>query len=292
MKTTSVCGLMAALLAAGALSLPSVRFGADASTAPKSGLHYAPNGNFATGDKYLPGKVGFNLADVSSVGQLDALPDGIKGLAWIGRCAGVDTAFLDAVQPYIGHAKLFGFYLMDDPDPRGRNSPICTADNLKAESDWIHTNAPGAKTFILLMKMSTSRTPSFANTYNPTNSHVDLFGLDPYPCRSELQDCDYDMIDRYVVAAEVWGIPRSKMVPIYQAFGGGNWVDDGGGRYRLPTVSQEQQILARWGSLVATPEFDFAYSWGSQNADAALESSPELQAVFSLHNNATKAGKP
>ena len=35
-------------------------------------------------------------------------------------------------------------------------------------------------------------------------------------------------------------------VPVYQTFGGGNWVDDGGSRYTLPTVSRLEQIMARW----------------------------------------------
>jgi hypothetical protein len=250
----------------------------------KSTLHYASNGNFSPNGSYLPGAVGFNLADVSKLAQLNSLPDGVKGLVWVGQCKGVDARFLNTVRPYIGNAKLFGFYLMDDPDPTGVHRPLCKADDLKAESDWVHANVPGAKTFILLMQMSSSKTPSFIGTYNPNNSHVDLFGIDPYPCRTELKDCDYDAIERYVAAAESWGVPRDSMVPVYQAFGGGNWVNDGGGRYALPTVSQLQQILARWQALVPTPVFDFVYSWGSQNADVALDRSPDLQAVFRLRN--------
>ena len=250
----------------------------------KSKLHYASNGNFSPSGSYLPGAIGFNLADVSNVAQLKSLPDGVKGLVWVGQCNGVDARFLNTVRPYIGNAKLFGFYLMDDPDPTGVHRPLCTANNLKAESDWIHANVPGAKTFILLMQMASSTTPSFKDTYNPTNSHVDLFGIDPYPCRTELKDCDYDAIDRYVAAAESWGVARDRMVPVYQAFGGGNWVNDAGGRYALPTVSQLQQMLARWEALVPTPIFDFVYSWGSQNADVALDGSPDLQAVFRLRN--------
>src|SRR5207249_11728454 len=80
------------------------------------------------------------------------------------------------------------------------------------------------------------------------------------------------------------GIPRDSIVPVYQAFGAGNWSDDGGGQYTLPTPSQEEQILAVWAPLVPNPVFDYAYSWGTQNADQALEDSPALQAVFSAHN--------
>jgi hypothetical protein len=290
MHTMQLAG--AAQLAASALLMQSIVFDVPARAGPRSAFHYAPNGNFDSNGNYLPGTVGFNLAEVNNVTQLNSLPEGVKGLVWVGKCKGVHASFLSAIRPYIGNAKLFGFYLMDDPDPTGVYRPLCTADNLKAESDWIHANVPGAKTFILLMPMSSSKTPSFTGSYNLTNSHVDLFGIDPYPCRTELNGCDYNMIDRYVAAAESWGLPRDNMVPVYQAFGGGKWVDDGGGRYALPTVSQLQQILARWQRLVPTPVFDYAYSWGSQNADVALESSADLQAVFLRHNNATKADNP
>jgi hypothetical protein len=271
-------------LIASALLVLSLASDVPARAGLKNPLHYASNGNFSSSGTYLPGVLGFNLADVSSVAQLNSLPDGVKGLVWVGQCKGVDSRFLSTVHPYVGNPKLFGFYLMDDPDPTGLHRSLCKADNLKAESDWIHANVPGAKTFVLLMDMSSSRTPSFAGTYNPANSHVDLFGIDPYPCRTELKDCDYEAIDRYVAAAESWGVPRENMVPVYQAFGGGNWVDDGGGRYALPTTDQLQQMLARWEAIIPAPEFDYVYSWGSQNAHVGLDRSPDLQAVFRLRN--------
>ena len=274
----------AAQLAASALLLQSLVFDVPARAEPRATLHFASNGNFDSNGNYLPGIVRFNLADVNSITQLNALPDGVNGLVWVGQCNGADATFLNTVRPYIGNAKLFGFYLMDDPDPTGMHRRRCTADNLRAESDWIHANVPGAKTFILLMTMTSSRKPSFPGTYNPTNSHVDLFGIDPYPCRTELKGCDYNEIDLYIAAAESSGVPRDSMVPVYQTFGGGNWVDDGGGRYTLPTVRQLEQILARWDALIPTPVFDYAYSWGSQNSDTALGSSPDLQAVFSRRN--------
>lgn len=260
--------------------------GAAAQRPRTTNLHYAPNHNFDTESRYLPGKVGFNLADVGSVQQLEGLPNGVEGLVWIGQCEGVDANFLKAVGPFVGKPKVFGFFLMDDPDPTGKYKSPCTPENLKAESDWIHDHVPGARTFIVLMKLSSSKAPSFVNTYNPSNSHVDLFGIDPYPCRTEFSDCDYEMIDRYVAAAEAWGIPRSKIIPVYQAFGGGQWRDDGGGKYVLPSEKQIDQIFARWERMLPAPVFDFAYSWGSQRSDEALENSPQLQAVFARHNNA------
>lgn len=281
-----------AALAFSLLLSPSLIQARDGQELPARPLHYAPNGNLDDHGDYLPGKAGFNLADVSSVGQLKLLGTDMKGLVWVGQCNGADEEFRNTVQPYIGNPKVFGFFLMDDPDPRGlleagRLAPRCTPDNLKAESDWVHSHAPGAKTFIVLMNLSTSKAPSFEHTYNPANSHIDLFGIDPYPCRTELQGCDYDMIDRYVAAATSWGVPSRQMVPVYQSFGGGDWVDDYGGKYLLPTVEQTHRILARWRNHVTAPAFDFAYSWGSQRSDRALESEPDLQQVFLAHNHAS-----
>jgi hypothetical protein len=68
-------------------------------------LHFAPNNNFDSNGAYLPAKAGFNLADVSSIRVLDSLLAGVKGLAWVGQCGGVDAAFLETVRPYVGKAR-------------------------------------------------------------------------------------------------------------------------------------------------------------------------------------------
>jgi len=54
---------------------------------PISNLHCAPNGNIVNG-QYAPGADGFNLADVSSVSALNALPAGVKRLVWLKRRLG------------------------------------------------------------------------------------------------------------------------------------------------------------------------------------------------------------
>lgn len=74
--------------------------------------------------------------------------------------------------------------------------------------------------------------------------------MDPYPCRTELHGCDYSYITKGVVAAEASGIPRADIVPVHQAFGGGSWADGGGGKYSLPTVTQERALLSTWAGVV------------------------------------------
>jgi hypothetical protein len=246
-------------------------------------LHYTSGNNLDGQGNYTPGKAGFNLADVSSVEELNALPDGVMGLVWLDQYSGVNQSFIDAVTPFIGNPKVYGFFLVDEPDPTGQWGTQASAADLKAESDWIHSHVPGAKTFITMMNMGSTDDPSFANTYNWDNTHIDLFGLDPYPVRSN-GTLDFDVIDKHVAAALDAGISLDQIVPVYQTFGGGGWATDTGGQYAMPTVAQAQEIFAHWDALVPNPAFDYAYSWGSQNGDVALESSQGLQDLFLQHN--------
>lgn len=248
-------------------------------------LHYASGGSASE-----VAKAGFNLVDVSSLDQLNALPAGQKGLVWLNEADGATSSFIQKVTPFIGNPKVFGFFLVDEPDPTGKWGTYATAADLKAESDWIHSHLPGAKTFITMMNMGSSANPDFSNTFNPANTHIDYYGLDPYPVRTGTSTIDYNMIDRTVAAAVASGIPLSQVVPVYQTFGGGDWTTDAGGRYVLPSVAQEKTMLDHWAKVAPSPAFDYAYAWGSQQGDTALESSPTLQALFLQHNQSTASG--
>ncbi|MER9226977.1 calcium-binding protein [Mesorhizobium sp. M0664] len=217
------------------------------------------------------------------------MPDGMKGLVYLNEHEGVTSSFIEKMTPFLGNPNVFGFYLVDEPDPTGRWGTYATAENLKAESDWIHEHFPGAKTFITMMNMGSPTNPDFTNTYNPANTHIDYFGIDPYPVRTGTDTVDYDMIDRAVAAAVKSGIPISNIVPVFQAFGGGNWETSDGGRQVMPTTEQMQTMMDHWAKLVPSPAFDYTYKWGTQNGDTALESSSELQAVFREHNTTTAA---
>ncbi|UVK49466.1 hypothetical protein BPNPMPFG_008110 (plasmid) [Mesorhizobium sp. AR07] len=242
-------------------------------------LHYASGGSAAE-----VATAGFNLVDVQSVEQLNALPAGMKGLVWLNEVNGASSSFIQKVTPFLGKPKLFGFFLADEPDPTGKWGTYATAANLKAESDWIHSHVPGAKTFITMMDVGSSANPDFSNTYNPANSHIDYYGLDPYPVRTGTSTVDYNMIDRTVAAAVASGVPVSQIVPVYQTFGGGKFTTDTGGQYVVPTTSQMQTMVDHWATLVQSPAFDYAYAWGSQQGDTALGNSPALQAFFLQHN--------
>lgn len=243
-----------------------------ATSGPNTSLHLAANGNFVNG-VYAPAVDGFNLADVSSASDLAALPAGVKGLDYLGMTDGVTSAFIAAVDAVKNSPNLYGFYLVDEP-----NASATTAANLKAETDYIKANVPGAVTFMVEQNLGSETSPSFY--YTPANTGIDLFGLDPYPVQTNVPNgLDYNTIPLAVSAAEQAGIPLASIVPVYQAFGGGNYTT-----YTLPTPTQEQQILATWGSVVPNPAFDYAYSWGTQEGDTALSNDPALAAVFAAHN--------
>jgi hypothetical protein len=246
---------------------------------PRTSLHYAAGWS---GDS--PGStLGFNLADLSSAGAASALPAGLQALIYLGTCKGADAAFVSTVQPFTGNSRVYGFYLMDEPDPTGMYAPpACSAANLKAESDWIHTNVPGKKTFIIMMNLGTDSAPSYDASYNPANTGIDLYGLDPYPCRPANPGCDYAEIAASVAAAKRWGIPEVAIVPVYQAFGGGGYAS-----WTLPTAGEEQTILTAWASVTPMPAFDYVYAWGSQQGDTAVSQTPSLQSVFAAHNAST-----
>ena len=246
-------------------------------------LHYAANSNMVvTGGAYTyaPGVDGFNLADVSSLDALNALPAGVKGLVYLGMTDGVTPAFKAAVDQYIGNPKLYGFYVADQPT-------TVPAANIKAESDYIHANVPGAITFMWIQNTSAPTTPVY-NLYNPQNTDIDLFGISPQPVRPMFTGgTDFSVIPDAVNAAVAGGIPLADIVPIYQAFGGGSIASS----YTLPTASQEQQIISTWATYVPNPAFDFAYSWGVQD-DNAISNEPSLQQVFAAHNAQTGSTPP
>jgi hypothetical protein len=280
--------LRAAMTTAAAAAITGLAISVPASASPAgpvTGLHYTSNGNWSSSGAYEPGQLGFNLADVGASWELAYLPAGVKALVWLGDCGGATTSFQSQVQPFIGSPQVWGFYLMDEPSPSS-----CPAADLQAESDWIHTNDPGAKTFIIEQNLSASYSPNYMGDYTPANSDIDYYGLDPYPCRDDtypvpLNGCNYNYITLDVNAAEAAGIPQAAIVPVYQAFGGGTWTDDGSGTYLLPTAAQEQQILSTWAGLIPSPAFDYAYSWGVQNNDTALSDAPaSLQQVFATAN--------
>ncbi len=222
-----------------------------------------------------PAALGFDVFDTGA-STVASLPNGVSGVVWLGqKCPTVaDAAFRATVDQLASSPKVFGYYLSDEPHvsdcPGG-------AAALRSRADYIRSRTAGSqKSFIVL-----SRTTDYS-AFSPANSHVDLVGLDPYPCSTASPTCPVRKITDKVVAALDAGIPQSAIVPVFQAFGQERL---SGGYYRLPTAAQMSAMQAEWHRLVPSPVMDYAYGWGNQSSsNPTLVDSADLQKVFAAHN--------
>jgi hypothetical protein len=219
-----------------------------------------------------PFALGYNLADKSSVSSLSALPTGVQAVFWLGqKCPSpVDSTFKAKVDALASNPKVFAYYLSDEPHigdcPGGPAA-------LRSRADYIRAASGGRqKSFIVLSKVADYQ------PFAPANSHVDLVGLDPYPCSVANPQCDLGKIGEKVSAARAAGVPLAAIVPVYQAFGQERATSH---YYNLPTATQEHAILTEWKRLVPSPVMDYTYGWGNQgSANPTLVDSSALQKVF------------
>jgi serralysin len=234
-------------------------------------LHFTSGGNIVD-NVYVPGAVGFNLADISSLGGLNRLPDKVLGLVYVSSsigCGGDTSSFRAFVDQFRDNPKLWGFYLMDEPYVHGYGGkPPCSPGNLLAETRYIKSIIPTAKTYIKMGNSDGQKNPNY-DDYYPGNTGIDVFGVGSYMCRSDFvgkpgteDGCDWTMVDRYVDAAEKH-IPTANLAPTYQAFSG--WrTEASGGVFLMPTVAQTQKILDTWHKRLPNPMMEYAYAWSCQ----------------------------
>ncbi|HEY3004573.1 MAG TPA: hypothetical protein VGJ44_19655 [Kribbellaceae bacterium] len=220
-----------------------------------------------------PFSFGYNVADRGAYPSLvNALPTGVQALVWLGqKCpTPADSTFKAKVDALVGNPKVFGYYLSDEPHiadcPGGPAA-------LASRADYIRRATGGKqRSFIVL-----SRVVDF-KPFAPANSHVDLVGLDPYPCSIAHPECDLTKIGARVSAAQSAGISLGAIVPVYQAFGQERTDSH---YYNLPTATQEKAMLAEWKRLVPAPVLDYTYGWGNQSSsNPTLVDTTALQKVF------------
>ncbi|NUQ31643.1 MAG: hypothetical protein HOP99_02270 [Dermatophilaceae bacterium] len=233
--------------------------------------HFISNLRGSTAPKAL----GYNVFDTSASG-VATLPAGVQGLVWLGqKCpTSADATFRSTVDRLATNPKVFGYYLSDEPHvadcPRGPAA-------LASRADYIRAKSRGAqRSFIVL-----SRVADYS-AFRPAATHVDLVGIDPYPCSVASPGCPVTKIRDKVTAARGAGILVAAIVPVHQAFGQQNIA---GGYYRLPTATQMRAMLAEWDRLVPSPVMDYAYGWSHQSSsNPTLVDSRSLQSVLAAHN--------
>jgi len=256
-------------------------------------LHFTVN---LRGDLAGAASAGFNLADVNNLSVLRGLPEGIKGVYWLGGgykgnkggCAWQlsDRQITDAVMAIKDNPKFSGiYYIADEPHPT-----LCpdAPQRLAERTALIRSLDPRGRTFAVVLNSSTAPT-EFAELKDA----ADYIGIDPYPCnvKNELNGCTYAALRERIDQALKAGIPSTRIVPVFQTFG---QACTSAGRkynpyYRLPTVAETETMLAIWDEKVPVKDrpFDMAYSWGKQPTLACPtlqmadgSSHPDLRSVY------------
>ena len=248
-------------------------------------LHYTVNHS-----KDFPNAaaIGFNLADVSSVASLDALPEGAKGILWMRNgynqtCSWQldDAKVAEVAREARDHPKFSGIYFISDtPHPS-----ICpdAAAKLAKRTALIHQNDPNGLTFIAV-----SGGYKFPKEFEQLADSADLIGVVVYPCNMKKETCELDKIAERVNRALDADIPKERLVPVFQAFGQACTTNETP-YYQLPTAADMHEILAIWDELLppTTRPFDMTYSWGGQDRHACPSLSmagggdyPDLKSIY------------
>jgi hypothetical protein len=238
--------------------------------------------------------VGFNVFDVAGStsnpagvkAKLDALPSGSKAMIWVGnlgKTAGAEgftrAQFKAQVDALKGDPRVYGYFIADEPHPILFPTVV---SEIAARADYVRAVAPTQKSFIVVLDGSKYCNGGLGCEYEalaPSKTHVDIVGVDSYPCNIS-GPCKFNKIPERVNAAVKAGIPRDKIAPVYQTFG------QAGDYYRMPTATELKTMLDTWKANVPNPPLDYAYSWGTQSSSPeALVNHPEQQAVVKAHNS-------
>jgi hypothetical protein len=299
-KTRALAALAAAVLPA--ISVTPWLMAPAIATEPREYLHFAAN---MRGDHPGAASAGFNLADVSTQVALRALPEGMKGVYWLGsgynfnrsNCSWrlSDKQVTETVMAIRDNRKFSGiYYISDEPHPG-----LCpdSPQRVAERTALIHSHDPGGKTFAVVLNSSTA-----PNEFAQMKDSADYIGVDPYPCnvKNELTGCNYTALRQRIDQALGAGIPSTRIVPVFQTFGQA-CRSSGDSYYRLPTAAETEIMLAIWDEKVPVKDrpFDMAYSWGKQPTLACPTlqmagggSHPDLRSLYKNYFARTKGVSP
>ncbi|WP_329259213.1 hypothetical protein OG417_22180 [Actinoallomurus sp. NBC_01490] len=257
--------------------------------------------------------LGYTVLDVGP-GESADLPAGMQGMEWTGGAIcdsdGIMSwaDFRALVDSNRNSSKVFGYFIFDEPDTHG-----CTniASKLRDRADYIHCsgwrnsfwdsakqhpkvdnagNCLDASGNIIPRK--TSQKAYLVDEYShdyaavaKSITHVDLFGLDPYPCNKDgSTTCDMSQVDDAAATAKQY-YAESELAPVYQVFGGDGW--------KIPSATQLQNLLAEWDRVLPGAGADVVYSYrdnkngGPEDTYPGLSHATNLEPILSAHNAAT-----
>jgi hypothetical protein len=216
---------------------------------------------------------GWNLLDVGSRDEADALPRGTRGLVWVGdydnTTCSWEVSDADVARRLAGAAgdpKVAGVFFSDEPDPYA--CPGAPAQH-RARSRLIHSLDPRAFTILLADSNSGKQTLDQLRLWRGAADYV---ALDPYPCYRGAA-CRYGWISAVIHAADRAGL---RYWGVAQAFADDTW--------RWPTPVEERHMLALWQASRAVGSMTFAWQW----AGNSLRSRPALLRVLKQWNAGTR----
>jgi hypothetical protein len=240
---------------------------------------------------------GFNVFDVAGsqnnpVGvktKLNALPAGTKAMIWVGNLDNSSSTpgftlaqFKAQVDALKSDPRVYGYFIADEPHPG--KFPLA-ATHVRERADYLRATAPAQKSFIVILDGTSACGGTLGCEYAalaPSKTHVDLVGIDSYPCHIGAA-CDYWKITERVNVAAKNGVPKSAMVPVYQAFGQEGKAS--GAYYRTPTPTELSTMLGTWQAALPNAVLDYAYTWGTQtSAPQALSNHASLVSVVQSYN--------
>lgn len=222
------------------------------------------------GDYTGAASVGFNLADVATQLALRALPEGMKGVYWLGNGYNLECSWRlndkqvsNIVLALKDNPKFSGIYFIsDEPHPA-----ICpdAPQRVAERSALIRSLDPRARTFIVVLNSSSAPTE-----FSQLKDSADYIGVDPYPCnlKNEVTGCNYAALRERIDQALAAGILSTRIVPVFQTFGQ-ICISSRGKKspyYRLPTLVETEMMVGIWDEKAPVKDrpFDMAYSWGKQ----------------------------
>ncbi|MFL6021628.1 MAG: hypothetical protein ACJ74A_10855, partial [Gaiellaceae bacterium] len=217
---------------------------------------------------------GWNLLDVSSKEEADALPRRTRGLMWLGDYDNSSCAWersdSELAQLLAGTARdprIYGFLFSDEADPFA--CPGAPAQH-RARKELIHRLSPGKVTVMVVDSNSDAATLKQIPLWRGA---ADRLAFDPYPCY-RARACNYAWVRRVVRAANAARVPYWGVV---QAFADRTW--------RWPTVAEERRLLSIWTASRASALMTFAWEWSGNE----LPDRPALLATLRRFNKAAAA---
>lgn len=217
--------------------------------------------------------LGYNLVDVGSKSEADALPHGTQALLYLGVGAAWDDAVCSwelsdatitrTVRSTAHDPKVAGYFFSDEPDPAKCPNAVSAH---RARAALIRSLAP---TKFTLMVIDSNSGQATLNQIPLWVGVADYAGLDVYPCYQG-RPCDFHWQKQVIAAADAVGLTY---------FGGVQAFRDAHD-WRWPTADELQTQLDTWKASRARGYMLFAWTW----AGYKLSTEPALLDTLSRFN--------